>query len=107
MLMSISVDPTHDTPAVMADYSERFTADPNAWKMVTGDFDQVWDVVTGFKVATRPPRPAADAPAPGGTELTHTTAVMLIDPQLQIRAILDGEESTADDFINAARRLIK
>jgi hypothetical protein len=32
---------------------------------------------------------------------------MLIDPQLQIRAILDGEESTADDFINAARRLIK
>jgi hypothetical protein len=30
-------------------------------------------VVTGFKVATRPPRPALDAPAPGGTELSHST----------------------------------
>ena len=43
--------------------------------MLTGDWDAVYDVITGFKVATRPPRPAADAPAPGGTEITHSTAV--------------------------------
>jgi protein SCO1/2 len=107
MLVSLSVDPVHDTPPVMADYAQQFKADPNSWKMLTGDFDSVYDVITGFKVATRPPRPAADSPPPGGTELTHTTAVVLIDPQLQVRAYLDGTDSSADDLIAAAKRLIK
>jgi protein SCO1/2 len=107
MLVSLSVDPQHDTPPVMADYAQQFKADPNSWKMLTGDWDTVWDVITGFKVATRPPRPAADAPAPGGTEITHTTAVVLIDPQLQVRAYLDGVNSSADDLISAAKRLVK
>lgn len=107
MLVSLSVDPQHDTPPVMAEYGQQFKSDPNGWKMLTGDWDAVYDVVTGFKVATRPPRPAADAPAPGGTELTHTTAVVLIDPQLQVRAYLDGTGSSADDLIAAAKRLLK
>jgi protein SCO1 len=107
MLVSLSVDPQHDTPPVLAEYGQQFKADPASWKMLTGDWDAVYDVVTGFKVATRPPRPPVDAPAPGGTELTHTTAVVLIDPQLQVRAYLDGTGSTADDLISAAKRLVK
>ena len=107
MLVTLSVDPQHDTPPVLAEYGQQFKADPNGWKLLTGDWDQVYDVVTGFKLATRPPRPAADAPAPGGTELTHTTRVVLIDPQLQVRAYLDGAEASADDLIAAARRLVR
>jgi cytochrome oxidase Cu insertion factor (SCO1/SenC/PrrC family) len=107
MLVSLSVDPQHDTPPVLAEYGQQFKADPDAWKMLTGDWDAVYDVVTGFKVATRPPRPAVDAPVPGGTELTHTTAVVLIDPKLQVRAYLDGTGSSADDLIAAAKRLTK
>ena len=92
---------------MLADYAQQFKADPNSWKMLTGDWDAVYDVITGFKVATRPPRPAADAPVPGGTEITHSTAVVLIDPQLQVRAYLDGVDSSADDLISAAKRLIR
>lgn len=106
-LVSLSVDPQHDTPTVMAEYARQFKADPSSWIMLTGDWDQVYDVVTGFKVATRPPRPPADAPAPGGTEITHSTRIILIDPQLQVRAYIEGQEATADDLIKAARRLIK
>ncbi len=95
------------TPLVLAEYAKQFKADPSGWKMLTGDWDQVYDVVTGLKVATRPPRPPADAPAPGGTELTHTTRIIVIDPQLQVRAYLDGQDATADDLIKAARRLAK
>src|SRR6266852_3654288 len=68
MLVSLSVDPQHDTPRVLLEYGQQFKADASGWKLLTGDFDQVYDVVTGFKVATRPPRPLIDAPAPGGTE---------------------------------------
>jgi protein SCO1/2 len=107
MLVSVSVDPVHDTPSVMADYAQQFHADPNSWKMLTGDFDNVYDIITGFKVATRPPRPAADSPPPGGTELTHSSAVLLIDPQLQVRAYMDGTDASADDLVSAAKRLIR
>jgi cytochrome oxidase Cu insertion factor (SCO1/SenC/PrrC family) len=107
MLVSLSVDPLHDSPAALAEYGQRFKADPAAWKLVTGDFDQVFDVVTGLKVASRPPRPAPDSPAPGGTELAHSTRVVLIDGQGQVRAYLDGMDSTADDLVAAAKRALR
>lgn len=107
MLVSLSVDPLHDTPSVLAEYGQQFRADPGGWKLLTGDWDQVYDVITGFKLATRPPRPPIDAPVPGGTELTHTMRVVLIDPRLQVRAYLDGADATADDLIAEARRLLR
>jgi protein SCO1/2 len=107
MLVSVSVDPVHDTPPVMAEYSQQFKADPEGWKLLTGDWEQVWDVITAYKVATRPARPAPDTPAPGGTELTHTTRVVLIDQQQQVRAYLEGQDATGDDLVRAARRLVK
>jgi len=106
MLVSLSVDPTHDSPSVLAEYGQQFKADPSTWKFLTGDWDSVYDVVTGLKVATRPPRPAVDAPAPGGTELTHSTRIVLIDPQLQVRAYLEGQDATADDLVKAAKRVL-
>ena len=44
MLVSLSVDPQHDTPPVLAEYGQQFKADPSGWKMLTGDWDQVYDV---------------------------------------------------------------
>ena len=107
MLVSLSVDPQHDTSAVLAEYGKQFKADATGWKFLTGDWDEIYDLVTGLKVATRPPRPAADAPAPGGTELTHSTRIILIDAQQQVRAYLEGQDATADDLVKAAKRLIK
>jgi protein SCO1 len=106
-LVSLSVDPQHDTPAVLDEYGQQFKADVNGWKLLTGDWDQVYDVVTGFKVATRPPRPSLDAPAPGGTELTHSTRIVLIDAQQQVRAYIEGQDATPDDLVNAAKRVLK
>ena len=107
MLISLSVDPQHDTPPVLAEYGQQFKAEPSGWKLLTGEWDQVYDVVTGLKVATRPPRPAPGAPAPGGTELAHSTRIVLIDTEHQVRAYLEGIDSTPDDLVKAAKRLLK
>jgi protein SCO1 len=107
MLVSMSVDPLHDTSTVLAEYGHQFKADPSGWKLLTGDWDQIYDVVTGLKIATRPPRPAPGAPAPGGTELAHSSRVVLIDTQEQVRAYLDGVDATADDLLKAVKRLVK
>jgi protein SCO1 len=107
MLLSLSVDPEHDTPTVLAEYAQQFRADAAGWRFLTGDWDEVYDVVTGLKVATRPPRPPAGAPAPGGTELTHSTRIVLIDPQGQVRGYLDGQDVTADDLVAAVRKVLR
>ena len=44
-LVSFSVDPEHDTPAVMSGYAERFKADANRWLFVTGDREQITQLV--------------------------------------------------------------
>jgi protein SCO1/2 len=105
MLLSLTVDPDHDTPEVMASYAKQYGVDGDSWRMLTGDWDQVYGILTAFKVSTRLPRPAPNSPAPGGTELSHTTRVVLIDGQQQIRAYLDGSDATADDLTAAVKRV--
>ncbi len=48
-LVSVSVDPTHDTPEVLKAYAEANHADPARWKFLTGDQEVVRKLVTeGF-----------------------------------------------------------
>lgn len=37
MLLSVTVDPDYDTPAVLADYAKRWGADSRGWRFLTGD----------------------------------------------------------------------
>jgi protein SCO1/2 len=37
MLLSVTVDPDYDTPAILADYGRRWAADPAAWRFLTGE----------------------------------------------------------------------
>lgn len=106
MLLSVSVDPLHDPPPALAEYGARFGANPASWKLLTGDWDDVFAVVADFKVGVRTPRPAADTPPPGGTELSHTARVVLIDRQGTIRAYLRGNEVSPEETIAAIRRLL-
>ena len=41
MLMSITVDPEFDTPAVLAEYAKRWGADERGWRFLTGDVARV------------------------------------------------------------------
>ena len=58
-LVSITIDPEHDTPAVLAEYAKRFDAAPG-WSFLTGspqDVERVlraFDVWTGSKTSHRP-----------------------------------------------------
>jgi protein SCO1 len=44
--VSISVDPEIDTPEVLAEYAEKFQADPTRWLFFTGDMDYIIKVGT-------------------------------------------------------------
>ena len=44
--VSLTCDPDNDTPAALAHYADRFEADPQRWKFLTGDMDVIKRVGT-------------------------------------------------------------
>ena len=102
LLVSFSVDPETDTPAALTEYGARFGADPAEWRFLTGDRQQIEELLTtGFKVGV-PPRVIRPGAAP---EISHTSRFVLIDPQGQVRALLRGEELDIPQVVTEVRRL--
>ncbi len=50
-IITISIDPQHDTPAVMRDYAESLKAGPN-WHFLTGEVDAVAELRKSFDAFT-------------------------------------------------------
>lgn len=50
--VSITVDPNHDTPAVLQEYAQRHRADPDRWLFLTGDKRQIYCLAKeGFRLS--------------------------------------------------------
>jgi protein SCO1 len=55
-LVSITVDPEHDTAEVLSQYAQRFQANPERWFFLTGDKSAIYRLAQeGFKLAVVPP----------------------------------------------------
>lgn len=66
-LVSISVDPEHDTPDVLQDYAQRFGAAPERWLFLTGDKTAIYRLAQeGFHLSAVDPG-AAPPQAPEAT----------------------------------------
>lgn len=86
-LVTVSVDPEHDTPEVLRAYADRFGADPERWWFLTGDEAQIVKLSTkSFMTAlVRNPEEAI------GESITHTTYLAVVDARGGIRGFYDGE----------------
>lgn len=91
--VSISVDPQHDTPAVLRQYASRVRTDPR-WIFLTGNGGTIASLSEkGFKLA-------AIAAVPSGAEpLLHSTKFIVADRQGIIRAYCDGTAADAVDQV--------
>jgi protein SCO1 len=89
-LVSFTVDPAHDTTAVLAAYGKHFLADPDRWYFLTGSQQSLSDVgLAGFKLN------AVDG------SLNHSTRFVLVDRQARVRGYYASSE---DDFLNTLLR---
>lgn len=92
-LVSISVDPDHDTPEVLQRYAESFQA-TDRWLFLTGTREDVRRLcVEGFKLGLD----MAPAPGSGPEPILHSTRFVLVDGNGDIRGYYEAfdEESTA------------
>jgi protein SCO1 len=77
-LLSISLDPTRDSPEVLKGYMKLYDADPEHWSFLTGQADQVAGVVKSWGMWAKP---AANG------QLDHPSRIFLVDSESRIREI--------------------
>lgn len=83
VLLSHSIDPDHDTVAVLKDYADRLGIETAKWHMLTGDMDSIYDIAKQYLAAVE-----EDANAEGG--FSHSGDFYLIDQQRRIRGHYNG-----------------
>jgi protein SCO1 len=104
-LVSFSVDPERDTPAVLARYAEGFHADPARWLFLTGNKSDVQRLVQeGFHLSAIP---ITEDSAHTDGEVYHDAHFVLIDGAAQIRGYYESNDPAALKRLRAdAKKLL-
>ncbi|RAU82683.1 SCO family protein [Pontibacter arcticus] len=101
MLLSHTIDPKHDTVAVLKEYAERLNVETAKWQFVTGDKDSIYDVAMQYLVPAQ-----EDQTIEGG--FTHGGHFVLVDENRHIRGIYDGtKEEAVDKLLSEIPLLLK
>lgn len=102
-LVSFSVDPERDRPAVLKTYADRFEADASRWHFLTtpgGEVQPIYDVAAGMKLA-----------AIGATEndpIIHSEKFLLVDATGNVRGVYSSsDEQSMSKLVADATRLAK
>lgn len=95
--VTVTVDPEHDTPAVLADYAETIGARTEGWSFLTGPADRVAEVARRYGVYAKPA---------GEEGVDHILLTSLIDRDGVIRVQYLGERFDADEMLADIRALI-
>ncbi len=87
-LVSVSVDPEFDTPAVLRDYADRFNAKPEKWLFLTGEKPAVLELAkSSMKVTVEE--------ATDSSPIIHSTYFILVDQLGNIRGYYNSAEPNA------------
>jgi protein SCO1/2/putative membrane protein len=97
-LVSVSVDPEHDSPAVLARYASSLQADPERWWFLTGPKASVRGLVfEQFKLSVADATP--DQQALGSEDVIHSTRLALVDRGNRVVAYYDADSPAEVDEI--------
>lgn len=89
--LSHSIDPRHDSVAVLREYAQRLGVRSSQWQFVTGDKAKIYEIGQRSYFVTAKEDPDAE----GG--LLHSGAFILIDKQKRIRGMYDGTKAESVD----------
>jgi protein SCO1/2 len=92
-LVTLTLDPSFDTPSVMSTLAASFSADPAVWRLASGKPANVRGLMHAFGVLVQPDQK--------GIPDDHTDAVYLLDRQRKLKTILLLSASLPDDVFAA------
>jgi protein SCO1/2/putative membrane protein len=103
-LVSISVDPEHDTPEVLSGYASRFRADGDRWWFLTGARSDIHELITGrFKLGLVTTSPA-DQEA-GAEAFVHSDRLALVVRNSVIGVFDSNDPKEIEELVARACRL--
>jgi protein SCO1/2 len=94
-LLSVTIDPSFDTPEVLRKYAEHQKADPKIWTFATGQLAAIEALTGALSVYVQPE---------GGT-ISHGLATALIGPEGKIVNIWRGNSWTPREVIDQVRTI--
>jgi protein SCO1/2 len=97
VLLTVTFDPAHDTPAVLAEYARQWRADAATWHFLTGPEGEVQRLCEMF---------AVHAFANEGL-LDHSLHTVLIDRKRRLVANIEGNQFTATQLGDLVKNLLR
>jgi protein SCO1/2 len=96
-IVSISVDPEHDGPKQLLDYSRQQGADEKGWYFLTGGPAEIDQALSGFKLSRQV--------EPDGS-VGHLVDMMLIGPDGRLVREYNGEVVKAQDIVDDVKKTL-
>jgi protein SCO1 len=103
-LVSLTADPSFDTPAVLQTYANRFNAEPENWDFLTGPKPELYRLAThGLKLALQ-----ENVSTNIDEMFIHSTRLVVIDQLGRLRgAGLDGsDQDPVPEIVRTVRQLL-
>ena len=85
--VSFSVDPDHDTPAVLKQYARLWGADDSRWHFLSTEKQTLAETAAGMRTFVHPPD--------GDTQIQHSSIFILTDDKGKVRGVYDSTDSFA------------
>lgn len=102
-LVTFTVDPENDTPAVLAAYAASQRLPLERWTFLTGPLDQIEStVLDGFKIAM-----GKKESSPGLFSIFHGERLVLVDQQGAIRGYYEANDDGIEAILRDAGALVK
>jgi protein SCO1/2 len=96
-LISISFDPKFDTPKVLKNYGQSYSADFLTWDFVTADQATITKLTDGFGLSFSDDE---------GGLIAHNLRTVLLDKEGKIMKVISGNEWMPDELVDAMKKAI-
>jgi cytochrome oxidase Cu insertion factor (SCO1/SenC/PrrC family) len=94
-LVTLTTDPTFDSPAVLKAYAQRFEADPKRWSFLTGTPIELANLAgRSLKLTALPKRPE-EMQSPADLFI-HSTIFVLVDKHARLRGVFETSGENID-----------
>lgn len=102
-LVSITVDPEHDTAERLREYGAAHGVDPDRWTLLTGDIEPIRSLVEhGFKTPLGKPMSVGE----GWIDVAHSGKLVLVDGQGAVRGYYDSDEAGLDEIFHRSQHVL-
>lgn len=99
-LLSVSFDPKNDTPAVLMQHAKKLDADPEVWRFVTGEREEIDRFASSLLLTL------VRGEAPNPDEIGHTLRTTVIDRDGKIAKSYSGGDWTPEELVAELERLL-